>query len=419
MKKVIFSALAMIGMIFSVSAQTVTTKDNDLQYFRDAGYDGLNVFETSKEAGAEFDGLKVKVGADFALQFQGLRADNADLGNNFNLPTANLNIDAQLAEGVRVHLRTYLSSRHHNETWVKGGYLQIDDLGFILNNESVNKFMEIATIKVGMDDINYGDAHFRRSDNAAALYNPFVGNYIMDSFSTEAFFELNLQPKDYIFVLGLSNGNLNQTAEVTPTDDASVRFYTKLGFDKQIQEDLRVRLTGSYTVAPGTANGGYLYGGDRAGSRYYLTDNFRDGRVNPGFKDMQSYQINPFVKYRGLEFFGIFEQTFGYAGDTADINDAGKYTQVAGELLYRFGSKEQFYVGGRYNVVSGYGDYSSTMETPEAGKTTRFNVGAGWFMTKNIVTKLEYVDQQFDGTNTWDDPAQNFKGYVVEAVISF
>jgi hypothetical protein len=89
------------------TSQTVQTKSNDLQYFRPAGKQGLNIFETSKQNPEEFEKLSVKVGADFALQFQGLRADNANLGTNVNLPTANLNIDAQLAEGMRVHLRTY------------------------------------------------------------------------------------------------------------------------------------------------------------------------------------------------------------------------------------------------------------------------------------------------------------------------
>lgn len=37
---------------------------------------------------------------------------------------------------------------------------------------------------------NYGDAHFRRSDNAQAIYNPFVGNLIMDAFTTEVGAEL-------------------------------------------------------------------------------------------------------------------------------------------------------------------------------------------------------------------------------------
>ncbi|MDA8594949.1 hypothetical protein N9L20_00560 [Flavobacteriaceae bacterium] len=417
MKTKLLSILTVLGMIFGMTAQTITTKDDGLQYNRPAGKEGVNVFETSKDDNTEFDGLKVKVGADFALQFQGLRADNANLGNNFNLPTANLNIDAQLADGMRVHLRTYLSSRHHNETWVKGGYLQIDKLDFV-SPGFAEEIMKITTLKFGMDDINYGDAHFRRTDNAQAIYNPFVGNYIMDSFTTEAFAEVTLQPNDLLFVAGISNGNLNQTAKVTASDDASVRLYTKVGIDKQVSEDLRTRLTGSYTIAPGSANGGYLYGGDRAGSRYYLTDNFRDGRVNPGFTDMQAWVINPFIKYRGLEFFGIFEQTYGYAGDTSETNDPGKYTQIAGELLYRFGTNEKFYVGGRYNSVTGYGDYSSTA-TAQSGGTDRFNVGGGWFMTDNVLTKLEYVSQSYDGTGSWDDPSQNFQGFVLEAVISF
>ena len=35
---------------------------------------------------------------------------------------------------------------------------------------------EIVTVRVGHMEINYGDAHFRRSDNGNAMYNPFVGN---------------------------------------------------------------------------------------------------------------------------------------------------------------------------------------------------------------------------------------------------
>jgi hypothetical protein len=34
---------------------------------------------------------------------------------------------AQLAKGIRIQLTSYLSSRHHNETWVKDGFIQIDE----------------------------------------------------------------------------------------------------------------------------------------------------------------------------------------------------------------------------------------------------------------------------------------------------
>ena len=55
--------------------------------------------------------------------------------------------------------------------------------------------MQIATLRVGHLEINYGDAHFRRSDNGNALYNPFVGNYIMDAFTTEIGGEVYLKAK--------------------------------------------------------------------------------------------------------------------------------------------------------------------------------------------------------------------------------
>ena len=49
-----------------------------------------------------------------------------EIGNGFNNSTANLYLHAQLAEGIRVQLTSYLSSRHHNETWVKDGFIQMD-----------------------------------------------------------------------------------------------------------------------------------------------------------------------------------------------------------------------------------------------------------------------------------------------------
>jgi len=84
----------------------------ELQYYRAPGKEGLDVFEAPKDAGAAFRGLSVQVGGDFAIQFQGLSQSNdadtvlVDLVPNFVLPTANLNLDVQIASGMRMHLRT-------------------------------------------------------------------------------------------------------------------------------------------------------------------------------------------------------------------------------------------------------------------------------------------------------------------------
>lgn len=436
----------LVVMLLSLSMAFAQDNDRDLQYFRTPGYEGLNVFETPKETDVEFDGFKVRVGGDFALQFQGLDHTNAagapeliPLGTNVNLPTANLNLDAQLHKGVRMHLRIFLSSRHHNETWVKGGHLQVDRLDFIKEGFA-SGLMEHLTLRAGVDQPNYGDAMFRRSDNATAIYNPFVGNYIMDAYTVEPFLEATVHMNDVFVVGGVTNGLFNPTVNNAATgwgsdkytgeiDDLKLTYYGKLGYDSQVNEDLRVRLTGSAYTAQGSDNGNHLYSGDRAGARYYdvlgfiapgdsaVSTNFRSGRFNPGFSKEMAIQINPFIKYRGLEFFGVFENTTGNNG-RADRED-GSYTQLGAELLYRFGSTDQLYLGARYNSVSGNSDYAVGTDKPETKSINRINIGGGYFMTGNTLLKLEYVSQNYDENFTGHLEDANFSGVVMEAVISF
>jgi len=413
---------SLLTVLFALATVMVYAQSGrQLQFDRPVGKDGLNVFETSKEDTVEFTGLKVRVGGDFAMQYQSLDQSNrldslVELGSNLNLPTANLNIDVQLEDGVKMHLRTYLSARHHEESWVKGGHLQIDKLDFIKPG-FLSGLMDVATIRIGLDEINYGDAHFRRTDNARAIYNPFVGNYIMDAFTTEAFGEVNLQTGAFVGVLGISNGKLNQSVVVNDNSDNKISFYGKAGYDKQINDDLRLRLTGSWYMNNGKTTGTWLYGGDRGGGRYYSVMTTLDGdgsdfegRFNARFSKIVATQINPFIKYKGLEFFGIYEVANGT--DTGQ----GSFTQVAGELIYRFGGSDQLYVGGRYNTVSGeMAENGATMEID------RVNIGGGWFLTKNIITKLEYVNQTYSGDGFVGTKYEDgeFKGIMIEAAISF
>lgn len=420
-----FNVCALLVATLSTGAAFAQDDEkSDLQYFRENNKNGLNVFETKKLPKGSFDKVRVFVGGDFALQFQSINHSNSlnnlvDLGSNINLPSANLNINTQLADGVRLHLRTYLSSRHHNESWVKGGHLQIDRLDFITEG-FLDGIMNYTTITVGLDEFNYGDTHFRRSDNARTIFNPFIENFIMDSFTTEAFGEVTVQKSGLLGVFGITNGKLNQSVVVNDATDNKLSVYGKLGFDKQINEDFRLRITGSGYVNKGVSTGTSLYGGDRAGARYYnvmaqpapAAKNDFDGRFNPAFKQMTALQLNPFVKFGGLEFFGVLE-TVSNSEEQGD----GKFTQLAAELLYRFGTTEQFYIGGRYNDVSGKNKASDAEEI----NITRMNIGGGWFMTNNIIVKMEYVDQKYkagyDATSKYN--GGEFNGINIEAAISF
>lgn len=414
MKRIFISMLALLG------ATTIAQAQDYLKNFRLYDKNGINVFEAPKDTTSTSNDVKVKIGGAFALQFQAIQHKNSgdvalyNIGNNFNLATANLNFDVKLYDGVNLNLTTYLSSRHHPEPYVKGGYLQIDKLDFI-RKDFLADLMKYTTIKIGHMENNYGDAHFRRSDNALAIYNPFVGNYIMDAFTTEVGAEVYYRRNGFLGMIGVTNGRLNQTA----TSGTSPSTLLKLGYDKQLTSDLRLRLTGSmYHTAQTTRS--YLYAGDRAGSRYYFvleaegassSSPFTSGRYNPAFNNnMTAFMFNPFVKYQGLEFFGLVETVSGKtAGETENRN----FTQIGTELLYRFGANENLYVGGRYNTVSG------ELASGKDISINRFNLGGGWFMTKNIMMKLEYVNQKYNDFPTGQYNGGKFSGVVAEAVIAF
>jgi hypothetical protein len=431
-------------MVMSLIMLTSLAWGQKIQYFRPYDQRGINVFETSKEDSVGFDGVKVRIGANFKQQYQNLKHSNeADevlalpgtpnefdqnklvpIGGGFNLAMANLNLDFQLADGVRVNLVTYLSSRHHPETWVKSGYFQIDKVSF-LNSEFMDNLWKNLTLKIGHMEINYGDQHYRRSDGGNGMYNPFVENYLMDAFTTEIGAELYWQKNGILAMVAITDGEIQ--GNVTRPDDRSPSFYGKVGVDKNLRENLRVRLTGSfYTTNSSISN--TLYSGDRTGSHYYMvtepeyylssgvktatsvSNRFTSGRLNPGFRDaVQSFMINPFVKAGGFEFFGTYEMSTGRASNETKDRE---YSQYAAEGLYRF-AQDKLYIGARYNRSEGeeaFGDVS----------VDRTAIAGGWFLTKNVLFKVEYVNQNYNDYPS-TDIRHNMKvdGFVIEGIVGF
>jgi hypothetical protein len=474
-----------------------------LQYFRYYDQRGVNVFETSKNDTVAYNGLKVRLGASFTQGFQMLNHSNEakglltgtslptlietepgsgsfvnvstgtavegivqhptvlggyttsdnklymnsnqlyELSGGFPLAQANLNLDVQLTDGVRVSLVSYMSSHHHNEFWVKGGYFQIDKVGF-LNSELMDKLWQNLTLKVGHMEINYGDAHFRRNDGGNTMYNPFIENNLMDAFTTEIGGELYWQKAGWIAMIGVTDGEIQ--GSVTKPDDRKPSIYGKLGYDRIFNENTRIRLTGSfYNTESSISN--TIYGGDRTGSNYQyvmepynatLTGNAFSGRVNPGFKDnVTSFMINPFVKYAGIEFFGTYEIAKGNsqvengeiqnpAGDLAKL-EKRQFNQYEADVVYRFGPREKFYVGAKYNKIDGTLSLGQSTTAPNINQGTRDDVtvdrtsfAAGWYITKNIMFKAEYVTQNYKGYPEGHILSNGkFDGFVIQGAIGF
>ena len=408
-----------------------------ISYWRPHDSRGINQFEPPKLEGAPYNGFAMNWGAGFTQQFQALHHSNGAtpviggtppinqnqlkrIGAGFNNATANMYMDAQLAKGIRVEMTTYLSSRHHNETWVKDGFLLID--GSPWENQTLDNLMKYLTLRVGHFEINYGDAHFRSSDNGNAMYNPLVGNLILNAFTTEVGAEAYYRNNGYLAMVGATGGEIRGT--VADPQRRAPSYLGKLGFDRQMNETLRLRLTGSiYTTAKSISN--TLYSGSRAGSRYYevlvnttssVSSQAWTGDVQPGLSSkVTAYVVNPFVKYKGLEFFGTVEQAEGKT--EAEISAGAperKWKQYAGELLYRF-AWDDLYVAARYNTVTG-----RLAGFTEDVTVDRWQAGGGWFLTPNIMMKAEYVRQEhkdYPDTNILHDGI--FEGVMIEGVVSF
>jgi len=413
--------------------------------FRAYDQSGINVFETSKTDIVPFEGLKVRWGAGFTQQFQNLKHENPDalnniatginrlypLNNGFMTAQANLFMDVQLADGIKLNVTSYLSARHHNETWVKGGYIQFDKVPF--KGVFWDNLMKITTVKIGHFEVNYGDQHFRRSDGGQTLYNAFMDNYIIDEFATEIGGEVYLQKNGLFGMIGMTNGMIKgaiDSAYITSADPNTSRnpsIYFKAGYDKKLNENVRVRLSGSlYTNSSNAGSGLTIYGGDRTGSNYQnvmekgapgalpaSTAVAFSGRLNPGFsKKITATMINAFVKVNGFEFFGTYE---GSTGRTKTESVDRKATQYAAEGIYRFGKNESLFLGARYNSatarLAGFVSDVSVNRTSFAG---------GWFMTKNVLLKAELVNQKYLDFPTSDYRSSGkFNGYVIEAVVGF
>jgi hypothetical protein len=468
----------LLGFPLATFAQKEKISYMHPSYWRPYDKTGINVFETTKqEDSIPFKGLRVSFGAGFTQQYQNLKHENPDALNNdvgsyinyvstpgnklkvitpgFQTAQANLFMDVQLADGIRLNVTSYLSTKHHNETWIEGGYIQFDKLPF--KGRFWTNIMKVTTIKLGHFEVDYGDEHFRRSDGGQALYNPFMEGNIIDEFANEIGGQVFVQKNGFLAMAsltsGMSEGNVDSMDKASNPDGdfhKDPSLILKAGFDKQLNEAVRLRLTASYygnqSCGSNTfsnlylGGGNTLFGGDRAGSNYQFVmeensinpNNVTDigtplafsGRFNPGFgKKINAFMFNGFLKTGGLEFFGTYETASGRSAKETSTRTANQY---AIEGIYRFGRTENLFIGARYNSVGAAlaDNARGTGAGPISYKgditINRVAFAAGWFLTRNILLKTEYVDQRYKNFPAADYRAGGrFHGYVIEAIVGF
>lgn len=456
------STITLIVALVVMTMANLAAQTGEIQYSRSWNKDGINVFEPVKTSQqAEFDGFKLRIGGSFTQDYQNLTHSNkpSKTANllygvakkedstkvnlqGFNLAMANLNFDFQIEDGIRVSLENYMSSRHHSEFWVKGGYVQIDKLPMFGNPQW---FTDYVRVKIGHFTPNFGDMHFRRTDGGNSMFNPYVENYILDAFSTEIGGEVYIFPTKSVMAMvgmtsGFINGNVDYFPEavnasgVVPTKK-SPSVYGKLAFDRDFNE-FRFRLSGSIYNNPNISRN-TLYAGDRTGSHYFLVmepgltngaattsaAQFTSGRFNPDVPNrVTAIMINPFLKYKGLEITGSYETISG--SNYADVSEGKwlkrEFTQYSAEANYRFLKQEKAYIGIRQTGMSGEPRGVLSNGAQAKVNISRTAIAAGWFPTKNLLLKTEYVNQNYKDFPTTDYRfGGKFNGFVIEAVVGF
>jgi hypothetical protein len=166
---------------------------------------------------------------------------------------------------------------------------------------------------------------------------------------------------------------------------------------------------------------GTLTSGDRAGSRYYdvleptgstESANAWSGAIQSGMKNMvTAFVVNPFVKVGGVELFGNIETMTGAAATEVQRRTL---RQLVGEGLYRFAGNK-LYAGGRINSVHG-----QLAGIANDISVKRYQVGGGWFVTPNVLSKIEFVRQSYENFPTTDiRNGGKFQGFMIEGVVAF
>jgi hypothetical protein len=375
--------------------------------------------------------MQVLMGFQAVTRFQYLVQDDVfsggtpkpDTDPGFQTPFGDLSFVARFGDVLDVYYDLYLASRpHESSTYGHEGFIILHRMpGSLGENRLIQRFFDIADIKVGAFDIDFGDSRYRRSNNARVQYNPLVGNFVVDPETDEIGVEVYSKPTRLNWLAGVTGGTTTGHSD----EDGGFGVHGKLWMD--VIPDLRAAVSAYRTDHSGSVAGdkSSLFSGSRSGGPYdeVIAGGNAPGNILPSNgQDVTALQGDltwnhwPYEAYSNL----------GWTQDT-DINGSapGSPTESwyygAAEGVYHL--TPNLYGAARYSGAFAVkiNDHSSD------GVVHRIQVGGGYWFTRTMLVKAEYVYQWYDdfspaggqvgGTDVWRDPS--FNGLIFEASFSF
>jgi len=351
-------------------------------------------------------------------------------------PFGQFSLLADFDGAMEVYFDIYIATRPHEDLLqADEGFLLLRQLpGPLGENSLVNAFFERANVKFGAFEIDYGDHHYRRSNNADVQRNPLIGNYVIDPRTTDIGAEIFSVPGAHFlnWLVGVGVGNTGDFQA-----ERGWQFHGKLYGNSYV--GLRPSVSffwadhaGNPTGFPNSGSKSDLFRSNRSGGPY--EDVFAAGNA-PGQVTPGNGQNVAAVEF-DLTWQTARQEIFGYCGMVQDSDTNGSaagtptesWMYYATEGVYRFTPRA--YMAARYSAASALHLVSSadnSRDVPSDGTIHRFQVGGGYWLHETILAKLEYVHEfaqgftadasQASGIDVWRDPS--FYGVLMEISFAF
>jgi hypothetical protein len=376
----------------------------------------------------QFEDMSLYVGFESVGRWQALQQENVYIKNvkqpgldpGFQDPFGNLNFLASIPDKLDVYFDTYIASRPHSNTmYGHEGYILFKQLPAPLNTGLFADGFNYVNVKLGAFDIDFGDDNYRRSNNARVQRNPLIANPLIDPNVEEIGGEIYSIKGPVYWLFGLASGTTTEHFDY----GSQPSFHGKLwGYPLP---DLRTSISAYHVDLSGSADTSYLYTNGRSGGTLAAVFGGGDnpGQILPAAgKDVTAVQGDVTWNHWPFEIYS----NVGWVQDS-DINGPAAGTPaerwIYGTFEPVYHITPALYVAGRYSIAKA----TSVNGVPTNGWVDRAEVGGGYWVTNNLLGKVEYVYEKYNDFGTADgvvsgvdaDRGPFFNGVVMEVSFSF
>lgn len=347
-----------------------------------------------------YEELRLYAGLQVESRFQALTQQNAfnngfplqQLNPGFQRPYGNLNFLATIPHKLDVFIEVYLESQKHPTYVYAGqGYVLLKALPAPLEHTPLGAVFHFINVKAGAFTIDFGDQNYHRSDNGYVQRNPLIGNALVDPSTEEIGTEVYSVKGPVRWLVGVGTGSTGDHFDYG--GDPGV--HGKIWGDPL--PGLRLSASAYYADHAGQFNTPFfevsgLYASNRTGGIYNAVFG---GPPQNGFTT-QPGQITPMEGLDVSAFQADITWThwpielYSNAGWTND--SAFRERWLYGQALGVYHITPALYLAAQYS----YAIAGAVNGVDTAGWVDRFQVGGGYWITNNMLGKLEYVYEQYN-----------------------